>query len=85
MIFSILKAEKQESMTNEERECLVKIAEMALSLSPEVEDRIRQRAPHGMSENDYYVQMLEDILGNRPLTAENIEGSQALIKEHLGL
>jgi hypothetical protein len=77
--------QKNHSMTSEERESLIKIAEMALSLSPEVENRIRQIAPYGMSESDYYVQMLEDILGNRTLTAENVEGSKALIKEHLGL
>jgi hypothetical protein len=73
------------TMTNEEREQLVKYAEMAMSLSPEVEDRVRQIAPYGVSESRHYVQMLEDALGNRPLTVENLVGSKDLVRERLGL
>jgi hypothetical protein len=72
-------------MTNEERESLKNMTEMALSLSPDLSNRIRQIAPYGESESGCCVQMLEDILANRPLTAENIEGSKALLKEQLGL
>ena len=72
-------------MTNEEREYLKKVAAMAFSLSPVLTNRIRQIAPYGVSESDCYVQMLEDILANRPLTAENLESSKALLKEQLGL